>query len=246
MNTALNLLAGFGLGAGLMYVLDPQLGRRRRILMRDKLVRAGHKTEEGLCTLRHDLANRVTGLAAEAKGLFARDEPSDQVVTDRIRAHLGRLVSHPHAIKVSVQEGQATLSGPILAHEVERLVDCVSSVPGVQGVANRLDIHQERGRTSALQGGREHCGARSELCQGNWSPTTRFLVGMGGGALTVFGLTRSAPLACIVGTVGLALIASGLTNTTFRDVVDETRHLGERLAEVTGKTQHEDLLPALT
>ena len=36
MEQTLRLLGGIGLGAGLMYFLDPQQGRRRRALVRDQ------------------------------------------------------------------------------------------------------------------------------------------------------------------------------------------------------------------
>ena len=43
MSHALSILAGVGMGAGLMYILDPQTGRRRRALARDKMANAAHK-----------------------------------------------------------------------------------------------------------------------------------------------------------------------------------------------------------
>jgi hypothetical protein len=246
MNTAWSLLGGFGLGAGLMYLFDSQQGRRRRALVRDKAVRAAHQAEEGLGKLRRDLANRVTGLAAEAKGLLSGEEVPDAVLVERVRSKLGRIVSHPHAIHVQAANGRVTLSGPILAHEVKPLLDCVSSVAGVKGVENRLDVHQERGRFPALQGGREHPGEQFDLFQKNWAPTTRFLVGLAGGVLAGYGLTRQAPVACLLGTVGLAMIAGGLTNTSFRDAAAGPACLASQLAEATRKqtdrVQHEDSL----
>jgi hypothetical protein len=42
-------------GAGLMYLNDPQMGKRQRALVRDKLVRATHKIDEALDVTRRDL-----------------------------------------------------------------------------------------------------------------------------------------------------------------------------------------------
>jgi uncharacterized membrane protein len=129
-----------------------------------------------------------------------------------VRSKVGRLVSHPGALEVTARDGRVTLQGPILAHEVDCLVRGVSSVPGVTGVDNRLDIHQEAGDVPALQGGTERPGERFELMQTNWSPTARFVVGAAGAGLLAYGATRKAPSACVLGTVGLGLIARGMIN----------------------------------
>jgi hypothetical protein len=56
------------------------------------------------------------------------------------------------------------------------------------------------------------------LWSGHMSPTTRTLVGLAGGGLFLYGLTQKAPLACILGTVGLALAAEAFTNANIRDI----------------------------
>src|SRR5947209_8543715 len=43
MNRGITLIGGLGLGAGLMYLLDPERGRRRRTLLRDRLVSLGRE-----------------------------------------------------------------------------------------------------------------------------------------------------------------------------------------------------------
>ena len=62
MERAISLLAGVGIGAGLMYILDPQLGRRRRALARDKMVRLAHEAEEAAAVVAKDMSNRIQGL----------------------------------------------------------------------------------------------------------------------------------------------------------------------------------------
>lgn len=61
------LLGGIGLGAAVMYVLDPEGGRRRRALARDKAVSLANKTTRVVEAKSRDLANRAKGIAAEAR-----------------------------------------------------------------------------------------------------------------------------------------------------------------------------------
>ena len=135
MNKKQILYTGLGLGAGLMYVLDPDRGRRRRALVRDMATHLVHTTDDALGTTWRDVRNRMRGLAAEATTLFTRETVSDEVLVERVRARLGRVVSHPHAIAVTAEHGRVTLRGPIFAHEVDPLLKCVYTVRGVAGVA---------------------------------------------------------------------------------------------------------------
>lgn len=61
------LFSGIGLGALLMYVFDPERGRRRRAIARDKAVSFAHKTGDALGAGSRDLNNRAKGLVAEVK-----------------------------------------------------------------------------------------------------------------------------------------------------------------------------------
>jgi hypothetical protein len=64
MDRAVALLAGVGLGAGLMYLLDPRMGRRRRALVRDKAVRLAHEAQDAAEVVARDMRNRAQGLAS--------------------------------------------------------------------------------------------------------------------------------------------------------------------------------------
>jgi hypothetical protein len=64
MDRALSMLAGMGMGAGLMYMLDPRLGRRRRAHMRDKAVSLAHEAQDAAEVVGRDMRNRARGLAS--------------------------------------------------------------------------------------------------------------------------------------------------------------------------------------
>src|SRR5215218_4105227 len=130
-------IAALGLGAAAMYFLDPDRGRRRRHLVRDKLVHAAKQSGDAVGTTSQDLANRAGGLAAVARRRLNDEQPDDGVLADRVRAALGRAVSHPGAIGVVAQEGRIVLSGPVLADEADKLVANIRRVRGVAEVVDR-------------------------------------------------------------------------------------------------------------
>lgn len=144
--------AGLGLGAGLMYMLDPDRGNRRRALVRDQAVRATRKTRDMAGKTARDLRNRATGIVAETKARLNETHVPDPVVVDRVRASLGRYPVHDRAIHVDASEGKVILTGDTLAEEVDTVLNAVSSVRGVKDVINNLTVHQSAEGISSLQG----------------------------------------------------------------------------------------------
>jgi hypothetical protein len=211
MNKGLAMLGALGLGAGLMYLLDEDRGRRRRARIRDKANRALHDTRRSMRITARDFRNRVRWLAAGASTRANRTEVSDDVLVERVRSKMGRVISHPHSIKVSADQGRVTLSGPILANEVQNLIACVSSVPGVTIVENILEPHEHAGDVRGLQGGHAR-RMRSELPQENWSPAARAIAGATGGALLLYGAKHQKVLGAAAGVLGAGLIARCVAN----------------------------------
>jgi hypothetical protein len=65
------VLGGVGLGAALMYLLDPSGGGRRRALIRDKAVGLSHDITDAVEGKAKDLRNRAKGLVHEAGSLVS-------------------------------------------------------------------------------------------------------------------------------------------------------------------------------
>jgi uncharacterized membrane protein len=86
----------------------------------------------------------------------------------------------------------------------------------VTGVENMLEVREQAGSVSSLQGGIPHPGETPELMQSNWSPAVRFLVGIGGGALTLYGARRKDLFSAAV---GLGLVTRSLTNMEMEDLI---------------------------
>ncbi|HJQ84977.1 MAG TPA: BON domain-containing protein [Candidatus Binatia bacterium] len=172
-------IAGAGLGAGLMYALDPRQGRRRRALARDKVRSLLARTDDALDVTARDMANRARGVLAEARTLVSGergDVPGPRLAA-RVRSEIGRYCSHPGAIEVSVADGRVTLRGPVLESEVDGVVRAVTAIRGVSGVENQLEPHAGPDGVPGLQGGVPRLGPRPDVMQSRWSPTTRVLVG---------------------------------------------------------------------
>lgn len=245
MRKQLVALGGAGLGAALMYLFDPDRGSRRRALLRDKFAAAANKLPDAVSATARDFKNRAIGLAADARARISSSEsPSDQVLEARVRSKLGRVVSHPHAIQVTSNEGQVTLSGPILAHEVPELLSCIKAIGGVQEVINQLEEHEQAGDIPALQGGRQRPGYRSEFMQENWSPTARLLAAVTGSALAGAGLKTRGALGAGMGLGGALLCARGVTNVELQRLlgIGGGRRAGELQKPInveTGDIRHD-------
>jgi osmotically-inducible protein OsmY len=140
------LIAGLLLGAGAMWLLDPDRGARRRALVRDQGRRASRRLSDELEGAARDLRNRSSGAVAEIAARFRRETVDDEVVRERVRAALGRVVAHPHAVEVEVRDGRVVLSGAVETGEVGRLVAVVRKIRGVAEVEDRLAVGHTSGR----------------------------------------------------------------------------------------------------
>jgi hypothetical protein len=123
-----------------MYLLDPLSGKRRRALARDQWVHASRRAADAARVTARDLSNRLQGLSAQLRRTAQRQPPSDDVLLARVRARIGRVVSHPHAIEVQAAGGRIRLEGPVLADEVSRLLRAVARIEGARTIDNRLTV----------------------------------------------------------------------------------------------------------
>lgn len=201
------LLGGVLLGAGAMYVLDPDRGARRRSLLRDQGFRASRKLGEGVGATARDVRNRSAGAAAELASRLKRDQAGDEIVLERVRSALGRVASHAAAIEVSVYNRRVILSGPVPAAELDAILSSIRRVRGVREVENQLEVYHETEGVPSLQGsGRQRLGRRS------LSPTTRLLMGTLGSAATVAGVKGRGGLGTLLSVLGLASVAQAVLN----------------------------------
>ena len=146
----LALLIGVGLGAALMFILDPDRGGRRRALVRDKSVKLIRRSSRVIRDRSEDIGNRLTGVAAETRGRL-KDSPTNQQLAERVRAELGHHVEHTKAIEIVADDGYVTLSGDVLRDELNDVLETVRSVRGVRDVRSEMQVRTTPGDIASLQ-----------------------------------------------------------------------------------------------
>lgn len=212
------LLGAAALGAAAMYISDPERGRRRRALATDKMRSFATKTGDALNVASRDLGNRAQGWRAQATRILSRrqqEENSDELLMARIRKEIGRVVTHPRAVKVSLQHGMVTLHGPVLAHEKQQLLDCVQSLTGIGSIDDKLEVHESAAGIPSLQGEGKMRRASATIMQDTWPPGLRAIAAFGGGLLGLYGLTRRSPMSVAAATLGAGLVTRSIANRPF-------------------------------
>ena len=214
------LITSLGLGAGLMYFLDPQYGNRRRALVRDKANSWVNSMDNFLDGATEDMRNRTRGVLAEMSARLSDQGAPDWILEERVRSNLGRLAGHARSIDIRADGGRIILSGPALREESDLIVKSVARTRGVHEVENQLQLFDDASDIPALQGTSSSTNrALPEWRQQNWSPAMRLLSGAGGSLLTLYSLRRKGLMKPILSTAGLALATRGVTNLDPRSLL---------------------------
>lgn len=213
------LLTSIGLGAGLMYFLDPQHGEQRRTMVRERANQFVNNFDESIDMAVQNARSRVRGVLSEMTARFSDEGAPDWILEERVRSNLGRMARHYRGIEVRADHGQIYLSGPVLREEEDAIVKTAIRMRGVHGVENQLQVVETPQDISAMQSEASRRPARPDWQQNNWSPTTRLLSSVGGSLLTLYGLTRRGVAKPVLSTAGLVLTARGMTNLDTRSLL---------------------------
>ncbi|MFP2928842.1 SRPBCC family protein [Pyxidicoccus sp. 3LG] len=205
-------IGGMGLGVGMMYWADPRSGRWRRSHLQGKAVHAAHGAGDAVGIVARDLSHRTRGVFFESLRKLRPRSVEDVKLEERVRAALGRVCSHPGAVRVSAQDGRVVLEGSILVDELKRVVPRIGRVRGVRGVDNRLSPFAEAGSHPDLQGGVVRRGESWPFMQGHWSPTARLFGVIGSVALAGWGLGRRGIVGALARLGGVVLGIRALSN----------------------------------
>jgi osmotically-inducible protein OsmY len=138
MNGLMKVATVFAAGAAAMYYLDPDAGRRRRAMTRDKSLAAGRDLQENARQAGRRISNRAQGAVSEVSSGMDDAPVSDQKLEARIRSQLGHMVDRPGDIAVEVNDGHVVLSGTASDEEVASLTRELAGMDGVADVENRM------------------------------------------------------------------------------------------------------------
>jgi uncharacterized membrane protein len=201
------LLGGAAGGAAAWYFLDGENGGRRRAAFARKAQKLGREIAKGAELSLRDVENRVSGLARQTWTSFIRPPLDDRVQVERVRARMGRIVSHPHKIHVTADNGVITLWGEAAEQDARRLVEAVAAMPGIRSVQNEIDFCS----ASAMpEKGDVFTQARHQTLL-RWSPSRRLLAGSAGLAASIYGWRRKDELGALVGLAGGALLTHSIS-----------------------------------
>ena len=130
------LTVGALLGAGLMFLLDPSSGRRRRGAIRRGLSAAREQGRESM----ESATERSRGLAAAVRARLHVHREDSRSLEARVRARIGRVATNPAAIAVLAEGSRVTLRGSVPPDELDDVLDEVAAVNGVREVFNLLQV----------------------------------------------------------------------------------------------------------
>ena len=126
------LLTGVVYGAGLMYLLDPEVGRRRRHEIRQELVHARNRARGWLRGEVQHQIHRARGVVAEWRARLRETDIPDEILEGRVRAQLGHVIAEAAKLDISCHHGGVTVRGPLLAGEREKVQQRLGRTRGVR------------------------------------------------------------------------------------------------------------------
>lgn len=131
-------------GIGLAYFFDPELGKRRRHVLRDRAFRIARRGARLMARRTRFVRGIVVGLAARTWHRATSPERAvdDGTVVQRIRSEALRDVGVSTSdVDVAVRAGVAVLRGAVASRSLaDDLVDRVRRVPGVRQVEDALAV----------------------------------------------------------------------------------------------------------
>jgi uncharacterized membrane protein len=215
MSTFTKTVGAATVGGLMAYFLDPDTGRRRRALVKDRTTNLIKEADRAIGKASRDLSNRARGAVAEARSLLPLPTVSDEVLAEQVRSRIGRVISFPHFLEITARDGVITLRGAALQSEVDKLRSTVASVRHVTSIRNELKTYKEPRDIPGLQQGQ----VRRRVPAAGWTPAARLAMGVAGGVLALAAAGRRGSLGRAARFAGIGLLARAFTNMHVRELL---------------------------
>lgn len=208
------LLTTVGIGAALMYFLDPQQGNRRRAQVRDRVNSLINTLDDSIDTIREDTRNRARGILSEMTARLSDQSAPDWLLEERVRAIVGHATRHARLLDIRSNRGHILISGPALRADKDKILKSAARTRGVYSVQDEIQVYETTKDLPSLQipnTGTYTSSAHPRERQ-NWSPARRLIGGVGGSLLTLYGLKRKGLSKPLLSAAGLLLTTRSMIN----------------------------------
>lgn len=131
------------IGAGCAYLFDPRLGRRRRAIARDRVVRSWHRSRARMRRLARSVNARGNGMRHRMMHrTIANPIVDDRTLDNRVQSTIFRDAREARgAVSVQVVEGVVELRGALdRLSDIHHLERAAAKVPGVRDVRSYLHL----------------------------------------------------------------------------------------------------------
>jgi uncharacterized membrane protein len=195
---------GIATAAAAAFLLDRKHGNERRVKVARLTQRLVKTVADGTALGVRDTRHRIVGMAKHAWFALGRQQLEDRVLEERIRSRMGRIVSQPHKVRVTSDDGVVTLWGQVSEQEARMLADAVSNMRGVRQLMDHLEVREDAAE-------RAHRGDPVHLARNltvlNWSPSRRLITSLAGVAVATYGWRRQDDVGAAISLVGAGLAA---------------------------------------
>jgi hypothetical protein len=229
------MIGGALIGSAAMYFMDPDRGRSRRAIIRDRAKGELRSKSEALNVMTRDFQHRVEGMRHEINSRMAPDKANDAIIEQRVCSAIGHACTHNRCLDVNVKDGVVQISGPVLASEAQAVIRAVRGVRGVTQVHNLMTTHESAAEVPEFH----NQMPPATKATATTTPARAFIELCGGGLLALYGIARRGVVGNVCGLVGAGMIARAFHQVEARNVGGTTSGKPQT-SEITSVT--EDLM----
>jgi osmotically-inducible protein OsmY len=140
----LKFIFSAAIGAALAYFLDPDRGKGRRAMAKDRLTKTLRQGSESVKDTARYTASKAEGISQKVTSRNTIDdlEPNDPTLVQKVESEIFRDPEVPKGqININAENGVVVLRGQLdNPDQIRRVEESVRAIPGVEGVENLLHL----------------------------------------------------------------------------------------------------------